>query len=129
MSLPSRTMPTSLPDWRIEGYQAEPEPIFGRAPMSTGHGRTRQIYTAADRLDQASLLLWPAQLPTWFNFVEETLQAGLLPFAARVANLGPGVRWFDALLLEWATDPKPNGSTMVAAKLLLRGSPYLTGPA
>lgn len=129
MALPSTTMPTTLPDWRVEGYQAEPEPTVAHVPMATGPGRLRPIYTAADRRETGTLKLQAGQLPTWSDFVEDTLQAGLLPFAARVANLGPGVRWFDALLLEWDTDPQPNGTTIVVAKLLLRGSAYLTGPS
>ena len=129
MPLPSRTMPSTLPDWRIEGYQAEPEPIFGHVRMSTGAGRSRQIWTAADRVESASIKLWPASLPIWFTFVEDTLQAGLLPFAARLANLGPGVRWYETQLLEWRSTPKPNGATIITARLLLRGDAYLSGPS
>lgn len=129
MPLPSRTMPSTLPEWLIDGYQAEPEPTVAHVPMTSGPGRLRPIYTAADRRERGTLRLLPAQLPVWFDFTENTLQSGLLPFAARVCNLGPGVRWFEALLLQWDTDPKPNGRTIVTAELLLRGPAYLSGPA
>lgn len=129
MALPSRTMPSSLPPWQAQGYTAEPEPLFAHAAMTTGHARTRRLYTAANRRERAGLRLTPAQLPVWHAWVEDDLQAGSLPFAAQVANLGPGVRWYEALLLEWPSDPRAGGRTLVECTLLLRGPAYLTGPA
>lgn len=129
MPLPSIIMPSTLPDWMVDGYQAEPQPTVAHVPMATGPGRLRPIYTTADRRERATLRLLPAQLPVWDEFAEDTLEAGRLPFAARMCNLGPGVRWFSALLLSWDTDPKPNGRTILSAELLLRGPAYLSGPA
>lgn len=130
MALPSIAMPPSLPDWLLAGYQVEPLPVFGRAPMSIGPGRSRRLWTVVERRQTASLaLLSAAQLAAWHQFVEVTLQAGLLPFAGRFANTGPGVRWFDTLLLNYASAAGQGTLTTITAELLLRGDAYRSGPA
>ena len=129
MALPSLLLPATLPHWLAAGYASEPESIYGRAQMSTGHTRIRRVFTVADRKEQVSMLLSDAQLAAFHAWHELDLQAGLLPFAAQVANLGPGLVWFDALMLDYTSTPQPGGISMLGATLLLRGSPSATGPA
>jgi hypothetical protein len=128
MPLPTRTLPEGLPSWRVEGYEARPDALFGHAPMSTGHSRTRKRFTTPTRQERASLLLTDAQLVAFHEWHEGTLQAGLLSFAAQVCNLGEGMVWFDALLLDYSTESRPNGKTLLSCNLLLRGYPSATGP-
>ena len=129
MSLPSLTLPASLPMWQVNGYEAAPGAVYAHAAMSTGHSRTRRVYSVAERAEKASMLLTGAQLATWHDFYENSLQAGALPFSAQFANLGPGTRWFDALMVgEYTSTPHPGGMTTVSCTLALRGSPSLTGP-
>lgn len=130
MSLPSRVMPAALPDWLLADYRVAPDRVYATVPMASGSGRHRRIWTASDRRQEASLaLLGSAHLDLWHQFVEVTLEAGLHPFAARVANIGPGLRWFDALLLGYETEAGPGRVTRLKARLLLRGEPSRVGPA
>lgn len=129
MTLPAITMPASLPAWLAEGYESSPGAIYGHAAMIAGHSRTRRTVTRAERREGCLLLLTAAQLPIFFEWFETTLEAGRLAFAAQVANLGPGVRWFDALCSYESSTPRPGGLTMIACRLVLRGPPYLSGPA
>lgn len=127
MPLPTLSLPAGF-CWLVDGYSSAPDPLYGQAPMTTGHSRQRRRWTVADRREKASLLLTDEQMATWHEFHEETLQAGLLPFSARFANYGPGLRWFDCLVLEYATEPRPPLLTRLTATLLLRGEPQETGP-
>lgn len=96
--------------------------------MTTGHSRTRRLVTATERQERVSLRLSAALLPIFFDWYESDLQAGLLPFAAQVANLGPGVRWYEALMLRYTSSAAPGGITTIQAELTLRGHPYRSGP-
>jgi hypothetical protein len=129
MTLPAIVMPASLPQWLQPGYESEPEAVYAHAAMATGHARTRRRWTSADRFEKASMRLDSDQLADFHTWHESTLQAGLLPFSAPFANYGPGLRWFDTLILEYVTVPRAGGRTLVNASLLLRGDPQLTGPA
>ena len=129
MSLPSLTIPAGLPMWLVSGYEVAPGAVYANAAMSTGHSRTRRVYSVAERAEKASLLLTKDQLATFHAWYENDLQAGSLPFSAQFANLGPGTRWFDALMVgEYTGTPHPGGMTTVSCTLALRGSPSLTGP-
>ena len=128
MSLPAIVMPAELPAWLADGYEAAPGSIYGHAGMSIGASRTRRIVSCAERKERCSLLLTAAMLPIFHEFFEVTLEAGRLPFAARVSNLGAGVRWWSALASYESSTPRPGGLTTISCTLLLRGAPYASGP-
>lgn len=130
MALPAIVFPASLPMWLLAGYESEPTPRYARAEMSTGHSRTRAIYTVSKRIERVQLLLVDdQQLTVFHDWYENDLRAGLERFSARFANLGAGTRWFDAQFIEpYTSTPMPGTVTTIAASLLLRGSPSLTGP-
>jgi len=115
--------------WLADGYQAVPGAVYGHAQMSVGNSRTRRMMTRAERREQCSLRLTAAQLPVFHEWFENTIKAGELPFAAQVANLGAGTRWWDALASYENSTPQPGGITTITCMLVLRGLPQLAGPA
>ena len=129
MALPALTLPASLPMWLADGYSSQPEALYGHAEMSTGHARTRRRWTSADRREQVSMALTADQLAAWQAWHEDDLEAGLQPFSAQVGNYGPGLVWFEALVLDYTTTPQAGGYTTLTASLLLRGEPSIEGPA
>lgn len=129
MALPTLVMPESLPPWLATGYESSPGTVCGYASMSVGHSRTRRIFTRAERREKCLLRLASAQLPVFFNFFEVDLQAGALPFAAKVTHLGPGTRWWDALASYESSTPQSGGFTTIECVLILRGLPQVAGPA
>ena len=128
MALPSLVMPASLPGWVFAGYAEEEAALYAHAPMSTGHSRCRRRWSVSDRLLSASLILTADQVKVFHDWHENDLMAGVVPFAAKVAQMGPGFVWFDALLLKYESTPEAGGITTIDCSLLLRGDPSPTPP-
>ncbi len=129
MPLPEILMPAALPPWLAAGHERQEAPLYAHAPMSTGHSRTRRVFTAAERFQAASMELTQAQLTAFHEWFENTLQAGLLRFAAQFQDLGPALVWFDAQLLGYVSRRLPQGGrSVLECQLVLRGAPSLTGP-
>ena len=128
MTLPTIRLPATLPVWQLDGYASQESPMFAHVPMQTGHSRTRPIYTASERTETASLRLTAAQLAIWHAWHEDTLLAGVMPFACPVAAPGTGVQWYEALVLSYSYTPEPGDVHVIECRLLLRGQPSTVGP-
>lgn len=128
MPLPEIVKPSSLPPWLARGHQHEEAPLYGHAEMSTGHSRTRRLWTAAERRVQLEVNLSAAQMADFHHWHEHALLAGLRPYAEQVPAFGPGLVWFEALLLSYRTTPTRGQRTRLSVELLLRGAPSVAGP-
>lgn len=139
MSLPSLTLPRSLPPWLAAGHGVEPEPIYADVPMRTGHARKRRVWRSAPRTVTVGLVLSQVRMTAFFEWFEGPARQGSEPFSTRVPSQGPGLLWWSARFVE-----QPNYEALgrlhfddegfvegwrVTAKLLLTGSGYTAGPS
>jgi hypothetical protein len=133
MALPSIVMPATLPDWRVAPHdQTLPLP-YAQVQFTTGQARLRRTSAGAAMLQQAELMLTEAQALVLHNWIEDDLQAGVLPFAARVLSPAGGHEWWHARLAQppvWECLGSSGGPMWrVSAVLRLEGSASADGPS
>lgn len=130
MALPELTLPDGTPAFCADEHEFELMPMYADVPMQTGHDRRRRAYTVVPRSINVKLDLTEAQAQAFFDWYEGPLEAGVQWFSARLANQGPGLKWWKARFVEaYQADADESGrSTWVKAKLLLVGESSDTGP-
>lgn len=129
MALPEITPPPGTPPFRVAGHAISPGSVYGDVPMGAGHGRKRRLYTQAPRDVDVSWRLTQAQMTAVHDWFENTLIVGERPFAALVANQGPGLRWWEAKwLAPYKHRPLPGGRWLVTGQLRLAGAPSAEAP-
>ena len=69
-----------------------------------------------------------AQLETFFDWHENALIAGSLPFAANIAKIGPGTEWWTAYIVKYTVEHSEGSHKTVKVQLKLIDSPYAVGP-
>jgi hypothetical protein len=131
MALPELLLPPGTPAFLADGHIVDLVPLHADVPMRTGHSRKRRVYTTAPRLVTVGLQLSQAQMVAFDAFFEGPLQAGALPFTAQVANLGPGLLYWQATF-EQPYSATPNDAAAcwtVSAQLRLTGAGQASAPA
>lgn len=93
--------PAALPVWQAAGHSLEQGDCFA-APQRRviGLPRRRRVSRTAPETVTASLLLTASQMAVFAAWYEDDLQAGSLPFTARVMGLGTTLAIRDALFVE-----------------------------
>lgn len=129
MALPELLMPPTLPDFKAGGHKAKPEPLYGAVDRQGGASRKRRLFTSTPRRLEAQLEVTQAQLESFVLWHEEVLKAGSLPFAAKVAKVGPGVEYWEAYCLSFKVDHQEGSTHLLSLDLRLKGLPYATLPA
>jgi hypothetical protein len=103
MSLPGITTPSGTPVFLAAGHNFQERSVYESVEFGTGHSRTRPVRTGLQRIASVSWDLDEAQAAAVDNWLENTLQAASLEFAAQVASEdGPGMLWWRA---RWLTMP------------------------
>lgn len=132
MALPTLTMPATVPDWRAEPHDFTLVPAFAEVPVVVGAPRRRRVATAGVRYLQVDLTASAAQAQALHAFIEDDLQAGVLPFAARVLADDGTRQWWHARLADmpqWEAVPTRSAPLwQVSARLRLEGEPSATAP-
>lgn len=133
MALPTELMPATLPAWRIAPHSLTLRAPYATVAVAVGQPRRRRTACTAPRAVQAELLLTEAQASTLHTWHEDDLQAGALPFSARVLADDGTLQWWHARFaqpLEWEAAASGTGPQWrVAALLRLQGYPSSTQPA
>lgn len=130
MSLPGITEPEGTPFVLAEGHSIEEDSVYRDVRFGHGHGRKRRVRTAGDRVVAVSKFLKPAQLAAYDDWIEYTLVAASLEFAAQVASQdGETPLWWRA---RWVAPPTfemlPLGRARVSGSLFLTGEGETEGP-
>lgn len=132
MALPTELMPSTLPHWRVAPHTLALRSPFATVAFIVGQPRKRRVASAPPRGVRAELLLTEAQATTLHNWHEDDLEAGTLPFSARVLADDGTLQWWHARFaqpLEWEAVPGGTApSWRVSAVLRLQGSPSSTQP-
>lgn len=132
MALPSIVMPATLPDWRVAPHEQTLPAPYAPVQFTTGQARMRRTSVGAATAQQAELLLTEAQALVLHNWFEDDLQAGVLPFAARVLSPAGGHEWWHARFAQppvWECLATSGGPWWrVQAVLRLEGAPSNTAP-
>lgn len=134
MSMPQITLPGGFPEWLIAVHEGEPDPVYAHTPMRMGHQRQRRVFRTAPERRRVQLFLTEDQAPRFHRWFEDDLLAGQRSFAARVANRGPGIVWWEARFVSdppYQADPLHAGggvSWRISAELLLTGDPQPFAP-
>jgi hypothetical protein len=133
MTLPAITMPDSLPGWLCMPHDVTYGTPYADVPMSTGAARRRRVASGAAHLLDAALSLSAAQMADFHAWFEDDLQAGALPFAARVMSPAYVLQWWHA---RFVTPPQqvPDAAVggvrwLVTAQLRLQGVASDEAPA
>lgn len=129
MPLPGILYPTALPCWRLDSYNVAPGDVYAQVQWATGENRVRRVFTTQQRTDSVHLTLTAADMEVFHDWYENVLQAGLMPFSAEMANLGPGMLWFQAQFLgPYRADPIGGEFWQVTFDLLITGDGEATPP-
>lgn len=133
MALPSLTMPSSLPHWLCMPHDVAYGTPYADVAMAVGAARRRRVATGAAHQVGAALSLGPAQMADFHAWYEDDLQAGALPFAARVLSPAGALQWWHARFTtppSKTPQPTPNGMQwLVACQLRLQGQASSEAPA
>jgi len=122
MALPLIFVPSNIPLWLIAGHSITPDSPYEDTPMLVGEWRKRRLVTDVTATAQVSVILEAAEMLTWDTWYEDTLHAGVEHFTARIANIGPGLVYYDAQWLEpYVAEPMHLGRWQVSGALLLTG--------
>lgn len=132
MALPSELMPATLPDWRVAPHSLTLRGPFASVAVVVGHPRKRRTANVPPRAVRAELLLTEAQATALHDWHEGDLEAGALPFSARVLADDGTRQWWHARFaqpLEWEAVAARGGPRWrVSALLRLQGYPSSTQP-
>lgn len=131
MSLPSITAPPGTPVFLAAGHGIEEDSVYAQVGMTTGHSRTRRVWTVPERVVSVSWILEPEQLAAVDAWYEDDLLAGSRQFAAQVANQGVGSRllWWTARWIDYSVELMHLGRGRVFGALLLTGEGSEIGPS
>lgn len=98
-------MPESFPGWDAAQERTPVDP-YTNIKMAQGVGRRRRIYSLPGSSVQVTALLTRAQMDDFFEWYEELLVVGALPFIAPIVPLGEGALGADAeLAVAWFEAP------------------------
>lgn len=128
MSLPGIMAPAGTPVFRNDGHSREDDSIYANVRPTTGHSRTRPLFTRADAVVNVELFLSAARLAAWDDWYEDALLAGARSFAAQVKNRGPGLLWYEVRWIDFSIEMLPGNRGKVLGKLLLIGDGTTTPP-
>lgn len=123
MTLPALTMPATVPDWHATGYSQVLGGPFASVGVMTGAPRLRRVGVGAVHVVEAQMYCSAEQALDLQAWIEDDLEAGTLPFAARVmADDGTRVWWHARLvgLPDWqavATTGLPSWQVLVSLRL------------
>lgn len=122
MALPEILTPSSFPCFLAGGHSSAPQSVYTELERASGYRRKRKYRTTAPRIVAVSWLLSADQMPRFYAWFENTLQAGSLSFAARVAAEGPGNLYYAATWLgPYQASPLAKGRWRVSGQLYLEG--------
>lgn len=100
MALPSLEMPATVPDWRYAPHDVQAGEPYARVQFITGQPRVRRTSVGTVQQMQAEMLCTQAQAQALHTFYEEDLDAGSLPFAARVLAPDGSREWWHARFVQ-----------------------------
>lgn len=133
MALPSITMPSSLPNWLCMPHDVAYGTPYADVAMAVGAARRRRVATGAAHQVQAAMSLGAAQMAAFHTWFEDDLQAGALPFAARVLSPAGALQWWHARFTQPPRHtPEPTGTGLqwlVTCVLRLQGQASSEAPA
>jgi hypothetical protein len=133
MALPSIEMPTAVPDWRVVPHDFTLAAPLASVQFVTGAPRRRRSTTGSVRSLQAEMQCTQAQAQALRAWFEDDLEAGSLPFAARVLASDGTREWWHARFsgpLSWSGVASSQGPLWrVSAALRLQGQASETAPA
>lgn len=132
MSLPTIFPPSSLPTFHVEGHGISLGGDYAGVPRGRGHSRLRAKSSGAPRTVSVVWKLTQAQMTDLDLWFESTLNVGVEPFTAEVANQGPGRLFWRAVWVEpyrAVPQPTPRGVFWtVTGRILLTGEGEATRP-
>jgi len=130
MTLPTITAPPGTPVFLADGHGITDDSVFALWKPNTGHSRTRRVWTVSERIVTVQWFLEAEDLAAVDTWLEETLEAASLPFAARVRNQGDGeaLLWWRARWVDYSFDMLPLGRARMSGRLFLTGEGSETGP-
>jgi len=116
--------PATLPPPLVEGNAYAAVALAGSTPYEAGQPRRRRRYT---RVPRTVSVLWrytQSEFDTWFDWHEDVLQAGSLPFDVQLA--GEGIEdpvWWTANIISHSWQALPGNRYRISASLLLLDGP------
>jgi hypothetical protein len=130
MSLPGITAPSGTPVFLAAGHNFKERGLYETVEFGTGHSRTRPVRTALQRITSVQWDLSESLAAAVDDWLEDTLKAGSLEFAALVASEdGPGMLWWRARWLEMPTwEILHKGYKRLSGRLFLVGEGSIEGP-
>lgn len=130
MALPELLLPATLPPFKADDFVITPEEMYAPVARQNGQPRKRRLFVSVPRVVDASIETNQAGLETFFSWHETALQAGALPFSARVAKVGSGVEYWEAYVLGYTVEHREGANNhIITMKLRLKGQPSSSPPA
>ena len=129
MALPEVLMPAGILPFAAADHVITPEPLYVQVDRQAGHTRSRRRFRSVPTMASTSFEVTQAQLEAFFDWHENALVAGSLPFAANIAKIGPGTEWWKAYIVKYTVDHEEGSHHTVRVQLKLVGEPSDTGPA
>lgn len=132
MPLPQLTQPPGTPPFLAAGHAVEERAQFAPFRPTTGHSRTRRVWTASDRVTGVQLYMTTAQTAEWFDWYEGALQDNGGIFSAEVASEEEtsATTWWEASFVAppQFIPSQQEGYWTVSGQLLLRGDGQTESP-
>jgi hypothetical protein len=129
MALPFITAPAGLPPFLAAGHSIDEAELFAPVKFTTGHRRTRRLYTVPERTVNVSWRLSAAQMVVVDDWYENTLLAGDRFFAAAVQDqASTGVLWWKAKWAVYQQNALPGGYWRVTGQVRLFETGSATPP-
>lgn len=126
--LPEVTMPAGILPFAAADHVITPEPLYVQVDRQAGHTRSRRRFRSVPTMVSTSFEVTQAQLEAFYDWHENALIAGSLPFSARIAKIGPGLEWWRAYIVKYTVDHDAGSHRTVKVQLKLVGEPSDTGP-
>lgn len=128
MALPELFLPSTLPDFKAAGHQLTPDALYAPVERQAGSSRRRRLFTSVPYSLKAQLEVTQSQLEDFFAWHETSLQAGAVPFTAKVAKVGPGVEYWEAYCLGFSVAHEEGQMRTISLDLRLQGEPSASAP-
>ena len=132
MSLPTLTLPGSIPAFLISQHTLAGQELYANVQPSQGHQRKRRLTTSRMIKATAALELTSAQMATLDDWYENALLAGQRQFAARLSGVGAPIQWWGcASAAPFSAEPRPADAGvlwLVTWSLVLIGEPSASAP-
>lgn len=129
MALPEAQMPAGILPFAAADHVITPDALYVQVDRQAGHTRSRRRFRSVPTMVNTSVEMTQTQLEAFFDWHEQALVAGSLPFAANIAKIGPGTEWWKSYIVRYSVEHSEGSHHTVKVQLKLVDEPYPSGPS